>query len=49
MEVTNMNNLKEIIVERRKALRYTQKDLAVKLNVSDKVISKWETGVSLQT
>lgn len=42
-----MNNLKEIIVERRKALRLTQKDLAAKLNVSDKVISKWETGASL--
>jgi len=42
-----MNNLKEIISERRKALRLTQKDLASKLNVSDKVISKWETGASL--
>lgn len=42
-----MNNLKEIIVERRKILRLTQKDLAAKLNVSDKVISKWETGASL--
>ena len=42
-----MNNLKEIISERRKALRLTQKDLAAKLNVSDKVISKWETGTSL--
>ena len=42
-----MEQLKTIILERRKTLRLTQKELAQKLNVSDKVISKWETGSSL--
>lgn len=42
-----MEQLKTIILERRKSLRLTQKELAQKLNVSDKVISKWETGSSL--
>lgn len=41
-----MDNLKDIIQDQRKALKMTQKDLAARLNVSDKVISKWETGVS---
>lgn len=35
------------IAEIRKQANMTQKDLAEKLNVSDKVISKWETGKSL--
>ena len=30
----------------RKALGMTQKDLAEKLHVTDKSVSKWETGVS---
>lgn len=42
-----MEQLKTIILERRKSLRFTQKELAQKLNVSDKVVSKWETGSSL--
>lgn len=41
-----MDNLKDIIQNQRKALRMTQKDLAARLNISDKVISKWETGLS---
>ncbi len=32
----------EIIASRRKALGYTQADLAKKLYVSDKAVSKWE-------
>ena len=39
--------MKDIIANRRKELGYTQQQLAEKLNVSDKVISKWETGRSL--
>ena len=30
----------------RKKLKYTQRELAEKLGVSDKTISKWERGVS---
>jgi len=36
--------INEKIVERRKALKLTQRELAEKINVSDKTISKWETG-----
>lgn len=35
------------IADLRKEQKLTQKDLAEKLNVSDKVISRWETGASL--
>lgn len=41
-----MNNFKTLLSSRRKALKMTQKDLAQKLNVSDKTVSKWETGAS---
>ena len=34
------------IAEKRKALGLTQKQLAEKLFLSDKAISKWERGVS---
>ena len=36
----------EFIALLRKELGLTQKDLAEKLHVSDKAISRWETGVS---
>jgi len=39
--------MKDIIVRRRKELGLTQQELADKLFVSDKVISKWETGKSV--
>lgn len=35
-----------LIAERRKALGLAQKELAEQLLVSDKAVSKWETGVS---
>ena len=41
-----MKNFKNIISENRKKLNITQRQLADKINVSDKQISKWETGVS---
>jgi transcriptional regulator with XRE-family HTH domain len=41
-----MNNFGNLIASRRKELKMTQKELALKLNVSDKTISKWETGTS---
>lgn len=34
----------KFISEQRKAKGFTQKDLAEKLNVTDKAVSKWETG-----
>ena len=39
--------ISEKIAQMRKMNNMTQKDLAEKLNVSDKVISKWETGKCL--
>ncbi len=34
------------IAQRRKELNMTQKELAEKLNITDRAVSKWETGVS---
>lgn len=44
-----MNNKKtgEFIFSLRKELGYSQKDLAEKLNITDKAVSKWETGRSV--
>lgn len=42
--MTEKNSFGESLVEFRKAKGMTQKDLAEKLNVSDKAISRWETG-----
>ena len=39
--------MKDIIAKRRKELGLTQQQLADKLFISDKVISKWETGKSI--
>ena len=41
------NNVGEFIQLSRKAKGFTQKELAEKINVSDKTISKWENGNSL--
>lgn len=38
--------MKEIITKKRKELNMTQKELADKLNISDKTLSRWETGNS---
>lgn len=40
------NKTGRFIAERRKELGYNQKDLAEKLNITDKAVSKWETGRS---
>jgi len=37
----------EMIYNRRKVLNMTQKDLAQKLNISDRTVSRWECGNSL--
>ena len=41
-----MDNRKtgRFIAQQRKEMNLTQKQLAEKLNVTDKAISKWETG-----
>ena len=41
-----MNTMNEIIAARRKELGMTQKDLAEKMNVTDKAVSKWERGLA---
>lgn len=41
-----MNTMGEIIAARRKELSMTQKELAAKLNVTDKAVSKWERGLA---
>ena len=45
-----MNQIKigKFIAEERKVKKYTQRELADKLSISDKTISKWERGVSLR-
>ena len=40
-------SISEVIYTRRKALNMTQKDLAQKLNITDRTISRWECGKSL--
>lgn len=40
------NKTGRFIAKQRKELGYNQKDLAEKLNVTDKAVSKWETGRS---
>lgn len=46
MEV-NIMDFSKIIIQRRKDLKLTQRDLAEKLNVSDKTVSRWEVGTQL--
>lgn len=38
----------KFIAECRKRKQLTQKQLGEKLNVTDRAVSKWETGVSLR-
>ena len=37
----------KLIAQKRKEINFTQEQLAQKLGVSNKIVSKWETGVSL--
>lgn len=43
-----MNNEKmgKFICDMRKSQKLTQKDLAEKLKITDKAVSKWERGIS---
>ncbi|MDE7342387.1 MAG: ATP-binding cassette domain-containing protein [Lachnospiraceae bacterium] len=43
----NQNKIGAFISERRRAKGWTQNDLAEKLGITDKAVSKWETGRSL--
>ena len=47
MDQINNEKVGSYISELRKAKKLTQKDLADKLYVSDKTVSKWERGVSM--
>lgn len=46
-ERRNIMSIGEIILERRKELKMTQKELAERLNVTDKTVSRWECGINL--
>ena len=39
--------IEKLIVSKRKEKSMTQKELGLKINVSDKTISKWESGLGL--
>jgi len=39
--------LKDVLIELRKIKKYTQEDVAEKLNVSRQAVSKWESGQSV--
>ena len=39
-------SMAEVISSRRKELGMTQKELADKLNITDKAVSKWERGIA---
>ena len=42
-----MKSIGETIATLRKEKKMTQSDLAQKMNVTDKAVSKWERGISL--
>ncbi len=44
----NQGKIGAFISERRKAKGWTQNQLAEKLGITDKAVSKWETGGSLR-
>ena len=45
-----MDNIQfgRLVAQLRKEQNLTQKELAERLHVTDKAVSKWETGVSLR-
>ena len=47
MEQTNAGATGALIAQRRREKGWSQAELAEKLHVTDKAVSKWETGRSL--
>ena len=43
----SMKNFSDLIRQKREAKGWTQKELAQRLYVSDKTISRWETGMQM--
>jgi len=46
MEMLDYEKTGQLIQQRRRELNITQKELAERLGVTDRAVSKWETGVS---
>lgn len=46
--IMDQKQVGEFIARRRKELKMTQKELAQKLGVTDRAVSKWENGGSLR-
>lgn len=44
----NQTEIGEFIAKCRKEKKLTQAQLAERLNITDRAVSKWETGVSLR-
>ena len=44
----DLNKISNFIKTKRKELNLTQEELAEKLFVTEKAVSRWETGVSLR-
>ena len=42
----NQKKIGELILAARREHSFTQQELADKMNISDKTVSKWECGVS---
>lgn len=42
----NFKNMGDLILKLRKEQNMTQKELAEKLNITDKAVSKWERGIT---
>ena len=47
VRILDANKFGNFVADRRKELHMTQKDLAAKIHVTDKAVSKWERGLGL--
>ena len=46
-KIMNQEKIGKFIAERRKSKKLTQEQLAEKLGISDRAVSKWERGLNL--